>query len=325
MKYFTIIISLFLSIQWTQAQNTTNIVILESSTGTWCPSCPAVSNIFKDMTSDGLSVGLIKYHGSDSFEIPASAARNNYYEVQWYPQAFVGGFGVGYDDWANPSKFIQMYEEEIDTPSDFTIDYELIKSNENTYKIIGTVVSEAGVNLQSVKLHIVLTENNYQHSWQGQSELNNICRMMIPDHNGTEVNQNEQAFEFEFTRDAEWSEENMEVILFVQKDTDRDILQGKKSLLSDASPSSTAGASRDLQVETYPNPATELINIKGENLVSLSLTTINGEILLTQKLDKNNHQHQISILPTNITSGMYLLNLVAEDGSKASQKIKIVK
>lgn len=66
----------------------------------------------------------------------------------------------------------------------------------------------------------------------------------------------------------------------------------------------------------YPNPVSERINIRNyssKNLSKLRLLSIQGIVLL-----ETNENH---ILTQNLSNGMYLLELIAEDGYKQVEKI----
>ncbi len=76
----------------------------------------------------------------------------------------------------------------------------------------------------------------------------------------------------------------------------------------------------DFELEIYPNPASELLNISSEkNITSLNLVDITGRTLLRRDL----HSQNIDLDVSNFESGTYLLELRGEDFHTVRQIVKI--
>jgi hypothetical protein len=79
--------------------------------------------------------------------------------------------------------------------------------------------------------HLVVTESDIQFAWQGQTELNYVCRQMIPDQNGTLVNFDDSdtvTLNLSFTMGA-WAISHVEFVSFLQNAGSKAILQGIKT------------------------------------------------------------------------------------------------
>jgi hypothetical protein len=79
-------------------------------------------------------------------------------------------------------------------------------------------------------LQLVVTESDIQYSWQGQTELNFVCRQMIPDQNGTVLDfstSDTVSLNLSFTMGG-WPLAHTEFVAFLQNNTTKEALQGIK-------------------------------------------------------------------------------------------------
>lgn len=76
----------------------------------------------------------------------------------------------------------------------------------------------------------------------------------------------------------------------------------------------------DVQAEKfsiYPNPAVHQVNVSGENMVSVELYNALGQLIRTEKATTSN----FCTMPLNsLSSGVYMLKIVSDDGSTSVQK-----
>lgn len=70
-----------------------------------------------------------------------------------------------------------------------------------------------------------------------------------------------------------------------------------------------------LNVQVYPNPVSDRVNIKGES-GTVTLRDLNGAILMTEK-----HNEFSSLDMSDLTSGIYILTIENEKGQKATRKL----
>jgi len=132
--------------------------------------------------------------------------------------------------------YLPRYNQRKGINSSFTIDVNgccagLIDFTANID--VEMVEAYSGSNL---KLHVVVTESQIHKTWQGMSELNFVERKMIPNHLGTNLDfsgGNTQSFSFDFSLDPSWNAEHCELVVFVQNNSTKEILQGTKINLLD--------------------------------------------------------------------------------------------
>lgn len=215
-------------------------VILEIATGTWCPYCPGAAMGADDLIANGHNVGVVEYHNGDPFANVASNFRNNYYNVSGYPTAHFDGvleYVGGSNSQTLYPQYLPLFQQRAAIDSDFEIG--IFGENDGDDYTITLVLDEK--NQQSASnlvAHLVLTESEIAYSWQGQTELNFVERIMIPDHYGTDVdfsNTNRIVLELEFTL-GNWVEEHCELVAFIQNDNTKEILQGNKKMIENLTP-----------------------------------------------------------------------------------------
>lgn len=266
---------------WTQKVDR-ELVVVEIGTGTWCPYCPGAAMGADDLIENGHDVAIIEHHGGDSYEIPSSTGRLNYYGITGYPTAwfdgqnpYVGGSATN----SLYSTYLSKVNNALSQPSSFTIDLSFTSTG-NDYDVtmvIDKVDSYAGSNIVA---HLALTESHIDESWQGMSELNFVNRGMFPNYNGTAVDfsgSNQQTVNLSFTLDDEYVRENSELVAFIQDNDTKAVLQGTKaslnvpignnnvSLLSIDSPEESDFCGEEI------NPVITIENMGSETLTSFDI------------------------------------------------------
>jgi thiol-disulfide isomerase/thioredoxin len=240
-------------------------VVLEIGTGTWCGYCPGAAMGADDLVENGHDVAVIENHNGDDYANDASNARNSYYAISGYPTAFFDGVveHVGGNSSSSIySTYLPLYEQRKAIPSKFTLDVGgEIDGTTISLGVDATMVDEY-VSDQIV-LQIAITESHIPESWGGLDELNFVNRMMIPDHNGTPADFSSNdvlSFELTATLDASWDQSHMEVVVFLQDNATKEVLQGFKSSFEDLAPL------------VYPEDA------EISNLTDVTSTSCQGEI-----------------------------------------------
>jgi hypothetical protein len=165
--------------------------------------------------------------------------------------------------------------------SSFTIEVEGTHSCLTDFTANVTVEKVATNNSSNLKLHCVVTESHIEESWQGMDELNYVCRLMVPNQNGTPVSftgGNTQSFNLQFTIGEDWVFEECEVVVFLQDQGTKEIFQGTKLRLTDFLPEMDYDATVK-QVFNIPNlscsgtfePEVDIRNIGGETMTSVDI------------------------------------------------------
>lgn len=225
-------------------------VIVEIGTGTWCTYCPGAAMGADDLVANGCEVGVIENHNGDAFAYDGSNYRNSYYGISGYPTAFFDGtlsYGGGSHTVSMYSNYLPLYQQRIAIPSDFTVD--IYGDNIGSTYYIQLVVNKVNGTWEELTLHLCLTESEIVYSWQDQTHLNYVNRLMAPDHFGTIVDftsEDMMIVELQFTMDSEWVDANCELVAFLQDESDKEIQQGNMVAIPDLEPMpATAGFACD--------------------------------------------------------------------------------
>jgi len=247
-----------------------DMVVVETFTATWCPYCPGCAMGIDDLIANGCDVAVVGYHpsSSDPFYNTYALYRKNYYGsvVGGFPTAiFDGVLSVvgGSHSSSMYSYYLPRYNQRKAINSSFTIDI----AGENTgldYDVTITVTKVAPTTSTSMVLQLALTESDIQYNWQGQTELNYVERLMVPNQNGTPLDfsghgHDVNTIELTFTLASGWAEDNCELTAFVQDNDTKEVLQGTKVALPDLLPPQSVDDSNQLFVnsnliQNYPNP-----------------------------------------------------------------------
>ncbi len=241
MKKFTFLLVCLLSVSALMAQVTRDKVIVEIGTGTWCQYCPGAAMGADDLIENGWPCAIIENHNGDIFANNYSNARNSFYGITGYPTAFFdGGSPVvgGSHTESMYSSYWPRVQTRMNIPSPVTI--EVYGTHTGlTYNVSVTVTKVANITGSNIKLQLVLTESHIVYAWQGMSECNFVERLMAPDQNGTTLNfDNSDVLEIPLTFNiqAGWSVPNMELVAFVQTNSNKEILNGYKVKLAFLAP-----------------------------------------------------------------------------------------
>lgn len=74
-------------------------------------------------------------------------------------------------------------------------------------------------------------------------------------------------------------------------------------------------------VNIYPNPASDLINVTAEKLTKINIYNSIGQLVYSQEVNAN----EVKVSTDSWTNGLYYINVETKDGLKSSQKIIVNK
>ena len=214
-------------------------VVVEIGTGTWCPYCPGSAMGADELVENGHDVAIIEYHSGDDYENVYSSTRVNYYGVPGYPTAYFDGllpYVGGSSTQSMYPQYLPRVNNRIGVTSPFTIGVTGTTSGLIDFNIEVTVEKVGTNNSANLKLHTVVTESGIEEFWQGQDHLNYVCRLMVPNQNGTAVSfasGNVQTYQIQFSLNPEWVPENCELVVFVQDHSTKEIHQAVLYNLTD--------------------------------------------------------------------------------------------
>lgn len=192
-------------------------------------------------------MAVIENHSSDSLANVYSSARNNYYGIPGYPTYFFDGI-ISVTGGSGSSSLYGTYLPKVNQRnailSDFTINL-TFNNTGNSYQAAATVVNVGGSTASNLVLQAVVTESNLPIPWGLTSVQDFTNRLMVPNQNGTSLSISgggTQIVPLNFTMEDFWDSDHCELIVFVQNNTTKEILQGTKISL-DTPPALTAGFS----------------------------------------------------------------------------------
>ena len=284
-KFSLFILSLLtLTLSVTNAQQVDrDKVVLEIVTGTWCYYCPGAAMGADDLISNGKEVAVVEYHNGDDYTNSYGSSRQSYYGITGIPTAEFDGIvevGGGNHTTSLYPTYLQKYNQRIAIPSSFTIDMEGSNSGLTDYEINITVTKVAAVSSTNLVLHFALTESEIQESWQGQSKLDFVERLMWPNQYGTALDfssGNVNEITVSFTMQPSWVNEHCEVVAFIQDPATKEIFQGAKKEIMDFGSSNINDAS--ILAAYFPQsacintiaPKVQVANYGLDNLTSLDI------------------------------------------------------
>jgi hypothetical protein len=223
------------------------MVALEIGTGTWCQYCPGAAMGADDLLSNGKLVGVVENHNGDPFANNYSNARNSYYNITGYPTARFDGtlsvVGGNHTTSMYPS-YLPKYNTRIAKPSDVSMSMEVTNVGLD-YTAVITVTKTSEWTALTPVLQFNVTQSNINYNWQGQTHLEHVNRLMVPDQSGTSVDftsGDTQVYTLNYTLDAAWPVEDVEFIAFVQDNVGKEIHQCIKRAAIDLSVDFTASA-----------------------------------------------------------------------------------
>jgi hypothetical protein len=268
-------------------------VALEIGTGVTCGYCPGAAMGADDLVANGEPVAVIEYHyfdhNNDPFSNEAAHIRTDYYGIYGYPTSFFDGIlkYVGGDP--NESlyeEFLPLVEERKNINTSIHIEFSSACRTTRGYHVTVQITRSAPVLDGEYVLYFVVTESNIAYEWENQDELNYVERAMLPNAEGTAIdliNNNQITLEFDVETEEDWDAENLEVVAFVQNLYDKEIINSFNEPLLTVSTEENI-FSHVHAPYIFPNPATDLVNIKmkidsPDTFIRISVYDMKGKLL----------------------------------------------
>jgi hypothetical protein len=197
------------------------MVVVEVGTGTWCTYCPGAAMGVDDLLANGKLVAVVENHNGDTYANNYSNARNSMYGISGYPtatfdgnQAVVGGSHTA----SMYSNYLPKYNAAIAVAS--PVEMDMTETHTGLDYTITCVVTKIGtLTATSIKLNFAVTQSNIMQNWQGQTHLEHVNRLMVPDQNGTLIDFTSgdvQTVVLTFSLNAAWPLENLEFVAWLQ-------------------------------------------------------------------------------------------------------------
>lgn len=233
MKHIYLFIAgLFMSISLIAQQVPREMVVLEIGTGTWCQYCPGAAMGADDLVENGCHVAVVENHNGDTYANQYSNTRNSFYALTGYPTAIFDGLlkvSGGSHTQSMYSNYLPKYNQRMAISSDFIMDM-VVTNVDLDYTAVITIDYLGTSAPTGAKLQFFVTQSNIAQNWQGQTELNFVNRLMVPDQNGTVLDfsgTNQVIVTLNFTMDSSVPIEDVEFVAAIQA-TNKEMLQGIK-------------------------------------------------------------------------------------------------
>lgn len=236
-----------------------------------------------------MDIAVIAYHSGDEYENNYSSARIGYYGITGFPTVKFDGIVTHVGGGSNLyASYLAKYNSRISIPSSYSIDIEGAGSGLIDYQLTITV-EKTSTGTDNPVMQVAIVESHIPENWGGLSEVNYVERIMLPNQSGTTLDfttGDTEELIFNFTCDPTWVIEYCEVVVFLQDNNTKEILQGVKGELSEYGGISDIDASiKKIYVpQTVCNesfiPKIELGNNGSTDLTSIELyASVNGEVV----------------------------------------------
>jgi hypothetical protein len=209
------------------------IVVAEKFLRVTCPYCPGAERGLNEnygRTYDSLIV--ISCHTAAPFACTDGTQRLNYYGITGVPTVKFDGIltvagGVSYPGTMYPT-YLHQFSARTTVASPLEIALTCTYDTSSNTGSISATIENTSASTVSGTLHFSLIENNIPYNWGGLTTVEHVLRDMLPDANGEAVSitaSDTIIRSRDFTIDNAWTEENCNIIVFVQA-TSREIYQG---------------------------------------------------------------------------------------------------
>ncbi len=267
-----------------------DMVLVEIGTGTGCPYCPGAAMGADDLIENGKPVAVLEYHSynsSDPFNNDASLARAAYYGITGFPTAIFDGVN-SYVGGSNNQSLYSTYLPFVEAREAIKVGVGIMfttVATDDGYQVTVTLTKYGPIVGDNFVLQFAVSESNIAYNWQGQTKLDYVERLMLPDANGTPVDlQNNTTItkNYNVQVDSSWNFNELEVVAFVQNLETKEILNGHKELLMYVNiPENKINSS----LGVYPNPVVEnttlnfIMDKRGK--VNINLYNLEGKMVST--------------------------------------------
>ena len=260
------------------------------------------------------SLVVIEWHNGDEFATDWSNARINFYGVTGFPTAEFDGIMevVGGYQPSSYEYYLPVFQERIAIPSNFNLDIEIAEADGTDYTVTSTWEILEGVNTENLSAFVVLTETDVPAS--GAENQNFVARMVYPDVNGTPMDFSSQTIHTlttTVTLEDDYVFDNCEIVVFIQNMDTKEIYQGYSMMMSDMYVG-VDEISTPREVTVYPNPASEVVNIKSDAKI-MHLAVFNHSGQLVYNADASSTTYNLSV--GTFESGLYLFRVTTSEGT----------
>ncbi|OYT15858.1 MAG: hypothetical protein B7C24_10795 [Bacteroidetes bacterium 4572_77] len=220
---------------WSIAQVPMEKVLIEMGTATWNADCAQEVAIIEQMNGNGYQICVINYHLNDNFANQYSNQRATYYNMQNLPHPVVHGQDAVVADY---NSYEELYNLAVNTPSSFSISATGSFLEDSLFLSIEVekVAEFAENNLQ---LYVAVSETNISNNWFSLTQVDDVERAMSPDGLGQLLDFSEEnllIFNEKILFESHWDLNNMQLVVFVQNNENKEVLQCHSQSLANFAP-----------------------------------------------------------------------------------------
>ena len=238
MRKVVLSLMLLISASWLYAQEVDReMVVLEIGTSVNCTFCPGAALGADDLLANGQDVAVLEHHtstyGPDPYSNQYADSRVSYYGMNSWPTSKFDGvvtYVGGNHSSSIYTQYLPRYNQRKAIPSHIAMN--MVVSNAGLdYTAVVTMTKVGNLTASNLKLYFFVSQSHISYAWQGQTHLNYVTRLMVPDQNGTGVDfsgGDVQTATLNFTMNAAWPLEDCEFIAYVQDNSTKEIQQAVK-------------------------------------------------------------------------------------------------
>ncbi|RYZ54790.1 MAG: Omp28-related outer membrane protein [Sphingobacteriales bacterium] len=350
--------------QSTVNSGTQKYVLAEEGTGTWCGHCTDGAVFLENVVASSTRVIPVSVHDNDPMEIPDGAAVFSEYNPAFPNAAIDRVVHVNSSRvFMNRSHWQNMANTQLAKSPDFAVTVQHGYSAATrqltvkvTAKALKGMMGSYNINAYVVEDSVIggsaYDQANYYdgtagHKYQGQGASISgfmhmqVLRSMLGGPWGssgiimTNPTLNSMATKtYTYTLPGSSNFGRWRVIGLVQKQNtadkdDRVILNAIQAKITPGTLGLENLAKPLGSLAITPNPASDLISVRGETQygadVTISIVNTLGQKLKEEIIRENNQQFEIGIPVTDLAAGLYFVNVTTSFGEKVSQKLIITR
>jgi thiol-disulfide isomerase/thioredoxin len=250
--------------QQTASASTQKVVLAELFTATWCGYCPYATQAINKLADEYGSSQLLvlQYHpsGSDPFGTAEADAEVSYYNVTGFPTIVFDGVNAqvgGYTGNRNYNDYKAAINSELQKSTSVSIS---LSGSINDF--IANVTTSGSFQSTAATVKFVVYEDNVPYNApNGENVFRFTVRSVLSDQAVTLVPGQAVSVERVFQPQADWNGTNLGLVVFVQRDDTKEVLQAttlSKPTMSFAL--TVSGTAKTAQVNQITNFSAVLTN-----------------------------------------------------------------
>jgi thiol-disulfide isomerase/thioredoxin len=234
-----LLVLVFIALIPLSLQASQRVMVFEDITATWCQYCPGAARGIDELDARAFdSVVCIAYHASNSgdpYYNADAATRASYYHLTGYPTVRLDGYDSvvgGVHTGTMYPTYREMFDARRSVASPLEIEASTTYDSSSRTGELTAVLKNTTGSAVSGQLQVAVVENHIYYPWQGMDSLQFVEREMLPNASGEAVTipaSDSLVKTRDFTLTSGWVAGNCEIVVFVQNNTTKEILQGART------------------------------------------------------------------------------------------------